>query len=121
MKKEVLGAWGESMAARYYRNRGYTLLGSRYRTRFGEIDLVACKKKTIVFIEVKTRSKKRIAEPREAVTREKQQRLIRAAQSFIQTNELSDDVPMRFDVVEVIPDEKGCAQVTCFENAFSVE
>ena len=63
MKKEVLGAWGESMAARHYRNRGYTLLGSRYRTRFGEIDLVACKKKMIVFVEVKTRSKKRIAEP----------------------------------------------------------
>lgn len=121
MKKEVLGAWGESMAARYYRNCGYTLLGARYRTRFGEIDLIASKRKTIVFVEVKTRSTKRIAEPREAVTRGKQQRLIRAAQSFIQRNELSYDTPMRFDVVEVIPDEAGNAQVTCFENAFSVE
>lgn len=121
MKKDVLGAWGESMAARYYRNHGYTLLDARYRTRFGEIDLVACKNKTVVFIEVKTRSGKRIAAPREAVTREKQRRLILAAQSFIQKNELSDNTPMRFDVVEVIPDDTGCAQVTCFENAFSVE
>lgn len=120
MKREVQGAWGESMAARYYRKRGYSLLDARYRTRFGEIDLVAEKGDLIVFVEVKTRSSSRHAEPREAVTREKQRRLIYAAQSFIQQNDLGD-CPMRFDVVEVIPDETGNAQVACFENAFSVE
>lgn len=121
MKRNVLGAWGESMAARYYRRRGYELLAAQYRTRFGEIDLVARKKKLIVFVEVKTRSSKRIAEPREAVTKEKQRRLILAAQSLIQQRDLPEDAPMRFDVVEVVPDDEGRALVTCFENAFSVE
>ncbi|WP_367925797.1 YraN family protein [uncultured Ruthenibacterium sp.] len=120
MRKDVLGAWGESMAARYYRNRGYRLLDKRYRTRFGEIDLIAEKKGMLVFIEVKTRSSNQIAQPREAVTKDKQRRIILTAQNFLQKYDFSDFL-VRFDVVEVIPDAQGRAQISCFENAFSVE
>ena len=58
-----LGEQGERTAARYLKRRGYRIVASRQRMRYGEIDLVAVEKRTIVFIEVKTRRSSRHSRP----------------------------------------------------------
>ena len=54
-ESNLLGHWGEATAAAYLRRRGYEILACNFRSRFGEIDLIAQKKNYVVFCEVKTR------------------------------------------------------------------
>ena len=101
---KAAGDRGEALTAQYLRKRGYTLLASQWRCRFGELDLVARDKKgTICFVEVKLRSAGAIGLPREFVDRRKQERLRRAAACYLSTHDL--DAPARFDVAEVYTDE----------------
>lgn len=111
-----LGRTGEAVAAKYYRQRGYLLLNHNYRTRLGELDLVLYKGGTLVFAEVKTRTSAGRASPAEAVDFRKQQRLIAAAQQYLQQSPYAD-ASIRFDVVEVLP-RPGGWQVHCIVNAF---
>lgn len=111
-----LGRKGEAIAARYYRERGYLLLGHNYRTRMGELDLILYKDGMIVFAEVKTRRGVTIDTPAAAVDCHKQRRLSLAAQSYLQNSPFSDAI-VRFDVVEVTPAAKGW-QVHCILDAF---
>ena len=77
---KALGNRGEAEVARYLRKKGYTLLASQWRCRFGELDLVARDRRGIVcFVEVKLRSDTAHGLPREAVDRRKQERLRTAA------------------------------------------
>lgn len=111
-----LGRTGEAVAAKYYRQRGYLLLNHNYRTRMGELDLVLYKDGTLVFAEVKTRTSAARAAPAEAVDYGKRQRLILAAQQYLQQSPYAD-APVRFDVVEVLP-RPGGWQVHCIADAF---
>ena len=111
-----LGHTGEAIAAQYYRQRGYLLLNHNYRTRMGELDLILYKEGMLVFAEVKTRTGKGLASPASAVDVHKQRRLWLAAQHYLQNSPYSDAL-MRFDVVEVMPVEKGW-QVHCIMDAF---
>lgn len=113
-----LGRRGEAVAARYYQQRGYLLLGHNYRTRMGELDLIVYKENVIVFAEVKTRSGKMLATPAEAVDLHKQRRLQKAAEMYLQNSPFVDSM-MRFDVVEVIPTNRGW-QVHCIMDAFQI-
>lgn len=113
-----LGQRGEAVAAQYYRQRGYLLLGHNYRTRMGELDLIVYKDDLIVFAEVKTRAGRMLAAPAEAVDWHKQQRLRRAAELYLQNSPFADAM-MRFDVVEVTPADQGW-QVHCIMDAFQV-
>ncbi len=115
------GAAGEVLAARYLRDKGYMLVGANYRTRFGEIDIIAEDDSYIVFVEVKTRSQYAYYTPREAVTAAKQQRIIKTAQLFL-AQHTSAKQP-RFDVVEITTAEgRPLEQVslTHLENAYGV-
>lgn len=100
-----LGERGERYAARLLRRKGHRILMRGERNRFGEFDLVTIDEHTperrLVFVEVKTRSNERAGAPAEAVTREKQRRLTRAAASFLKTHDLEDH-PIRFDVVGIV-------------------
>ena len=98
-ERRAAGLWGEIFAARYLRERGYDILCSNYRTKFGEIDLVAEGKREIVFVEVKTRTEHMIAPPMEAVTKEKQRKISMTAGAFLAWEKI--DLPARFDVIEV--------------------
>ena len=93
------GAAGEVLAARFLRERGYDILTANYRTRLGEIDIIAADKQYIAFVEVKTRNDAAIYAPREAVTKEKQRRILRTAARFLQH---PTPLQPRFDVVEVL-------------------
>lgn len=94
------GAAGEVLAARFLREKGYTLIAGNYHTRFGEIDIIARDGSYIVFVEVKTRSEKAMFTPREAVTQQKQQKIIRSAALYLER--FPCELQPRFDVIEVV-------------------
>lgn len=117
MSRASLGHTGEAIAAKYYMQQGYLLLNHNYRTRMGELDLILYKADTIVFAEVKTRTDIRRYIPAEAVDYYKQQRLIAAAEQYLQQSPYAD-AAVRFDVVEVLPANRGW-QVHCIRDAFT--
>ena len=115
------GAAGEVIAARFLREQGYELLAVNAHTRFGEVDIIAADERVIAFIEVKTRGENGWEQsPREAVTREKQEKIKKAAASYLQRNKT--DLQPRFDVIEVITAPTGsplsAKRVEHLKNAF---
>ena len=112
-----LGLRGEAIAARYLAGLGFRILQRRFRTRSGEIDLVAEEGETLAFIEVKTRSSSACGSPAEAVDRRKQARLTRAAEVYLaRTGQY--DATCRFDVVEVWDDPDGDCRIDHIRDAF---
>ncbi len=96
----TLGKLGEDLARRELRRRGYAILARRYRTRFGEIDIIARDGDTLVFVEVKTRRSNGFGGALAAVDHRKQRRLVTMARSYLLG--LPGPVPpCRFDVVGV--------------------
>jgi len=97
-----LGRQGEQAAARHLRRNGYKILYRNFRPDTGgEIDLVCREKKTLVFIEVKTRAPETLGRPADAVDESKEEALIRGAQSWLRMLG-NPDIPVRMDIVEVI-------------------
>jgi putative endonuclease len=99
-RRQSLGILGEDFACDELRRRGYAILARRYRTRHGEIDVVARDGATIVFVEVKTRWGNDFGGGAEAVTLWKQRRIAKMALDFLARARLNDR-PCRFDVVTV--------------------
>jgi putative endonuclease len=91
---------GEDAACRELQRRGYAIIERRYRTRFGEIDIIARDGETTVFVEVKTRAGSDFGEGAEAVTPLKQRRIGQMAVDYASRHRLHDS-PCRFDVVTV--------------------
>lgn len=117
---QLLGRFGEAAAAEYLRKKGYELLGMNYRTRLGEIDLIAGDRRFVVFVEVKLRRSGDFAQAREFVTPAKQRRIISAAQSWLQTN--PEKRQPRFDVIEIYAPQgirTARPEIRHWENAFS--
>src|SRR3989442_14783327 len=81
--RSVLGEEGERAAARFLEARGYRILERNYRTRRGEIDLIAEDGGMLVFVEVKVRLDDRFGGPAAAITRAKQARIARLAQQYL--------------------------------------
>ena len=99
--RQQRGFEGEIEAARYLKKNGLKILVHRYRCRFGEIDLVAREKDTLVFVEVKTRRSADFGDPSLAVTPEKQKHISRVALDYLRHLN-NPEIPVRFDIVEVI-------------------
>lgn len=114
------GALGEKVAARFLRRRGYKILHRNFRGRSGgEIDIVCRDRDTLVFVEVKTRSRDDFGRPFDAVGRDKQKRISRGALAWLRM--LDDpDILFRFDVVEVMIHEGSEPQIELLRNAFSL-
>lgn len=110
--KKFLGRAGEIKAAKFLENKGYKIVAKNFKTRLGEIDIIAKDKECIVFIEVKTRSGDGYGAPCEAVNRKKQEKYFAVATQYLQNNKLLD-CECRFDVVEI---ENG--EINHIENAF---
>lgn len=112
-----LGKSGEDLACRELQRQGYLIVARRYRTRYGEIDIVARDGATVVFIEVKARTSDRYGDPAESVTLHKQARITAMAEDFIARRGL-EGAPCRFDVVAVTFGEAGKLQVELIKGAF---
>jgi putative endonuclease len=98
--RQSLGKLGEELACAELTRRGYAILARRYRTRFGEIDIVARDGDVMVFVEVKARDGDRFGDGAEAVTGWKQRRVASMAVDYLSRHRL-EDRPCRFDVVAV--------------------
>lgn len=98
--RAALGALGETLACAELTRRGYSVLARRYRTRRGEIDIIALHQAQLVFIEVKTRRHERCGAPAEAVTPAKRRRMEQVALAYLSERGWLHR-PARFDVVSV--------------------
>lgn len=119
MENRDLGAWGEVQAVDLLRKKGYAILQSNYRCRWGEIDIIAKNGQYLVFAEVKLRKSSAYGEAREYVDAHKQERLRQTALVWLSENET--DLQPRFDVIEVYaPDGIRTARpvIRHLENAF---
>lgn len=117
--RKLLGRWGEAVAAEYLRARGYRIVASGWRCRFGEIDLICTDDEYICFTEVKLRRDDAFAPARESVTAAKQRRLKTAAELYL--SEHPSELQPRFDVAEVYAREgvrTARPVVYYLENAF---
>jgi putative endonuclease len=108
---------GEDLACAELSRRGYAILARRYRTRHGEIDIVARQDATIVFVEVKARAGGAFGGGCEAVTGWKRRRIVRIAADFLARRHLLDR-PCRFDVVTVDVDA-GQPRLEVYSDAFT--
>ncbi len=115
-----LGQSGEDLACAELERRGYAILARRYRSRVGEIDIVANDGQTVVFVEVKTRVSAACGHPAEAVTWWKQQRIAAMAQDFLARRHLSAH-PCRFDVVAITWPASGPPRVEIIQGAFVID
>jgi putative endonuclease len=115
---KTLGRRGEDAAARFLKRLGYKILARGSRLASGELDLVALDGRTIVFVEVKTRTSADVGHPAEAVDANKQRRLTRLAVTFLKRHQLLE-FPARFDVVAITwPPGRGRPMIEHFKNAF---
>jgi len=114
-----LGVRGETLAYWYLRQAGYTVVARNWRARSGagELDLVGWDGHTLVFVEVKARTSEAAGPPEEAVSPNKQKRVIRAAKEYLRQLGRKP-VDCRFDVVSVSLNPKEGLQVRLLKHAF---
>ena len=93
------GVDAEARCADLLRGQGFAIVATRYKTRYGEIDLIARRASTIAFVEVKAR--RRLADAAFAVTPRQQRRVIDAAQAWLADHPDADGCDLRFDVMLV--------------------
>jgi putative endonuclease len=120
LDKDQLGHQGEQLAAHHLKKHDYVIITMNFRTALGEIDLIALKENTLIFLEVKTREKElSFGRPANAVTTEKQKRIRRIAEVFIKMRPAIKWKTCRFDVVEVITDTNGkLVEINHIKSAF---
>lgn len=107
------GSASEDKACDFLRQEGYRVVARNWRTREGELDIIARDGDVLVFVEVKSRSRDDFGGPEAAVDRAKQRRLIAAARSFLEATRC--ELPTRFDVVAIRP-----GSVRLYQDAFQV-
>ena len=102
-RNNLLGAWGEALAAEYLRKKHYTILSTNYRTRLGEIDLVASNRRYLVFVEVKLRKNADFAMGREFVDARKRDKIRKTALLYLSSH--PTELQPRFDIIEIYAPE----------------
>jgi putative endonuclease len=112
-----LGKKGEAVAQAYLSEKGYELRVANYRFQHLEIDLIFEYAQSLIIVEVKARNTTEYGEPYEAVTRQKQKQLIKAANQYIEEEDLYLEV--RFDIVSILFQPDGSHQLTHIEDAFT--
>lgn len=113
-----LGKKGEEEAVGLLQRAGYKILFKNYKTRLGEIDIIASDEDALCFVEVKTRHSGRFGEPAEAVSPMKQRQISKAALIFLKENKLLDK-KARFDVMSLVCSKEGITS-KLIKNAFEL-
>ena len=103
--RRATGAGYELRAASYLEARGFRILERNFRSRTGEIDIIAQDGDTLVFAEVKYRSSGSFGAPEEAVDGRKQERIRRTSDYYILTHGVPEGCPVRFDVIGIMGGE----------------
>jgi putative endonuclease len=118
-QRQVLGKRGEDLACAELEKRGYVIVDRRFRTRCGELDIVARDGGVLVFVEVKARSGSHFGTPFESVTWKKRQRLSQMAASYLYVKRLAA-VACRFDVVSIL-EHQGTRTIELVRGAFDMQ
>ena len=116
--RQKFGEQSESLAVWYLKKNGYKILELNFRTKLGEIDIIAKEKKTLVFVEVKSRRSVRYGNPKWAVTPKKQRTISMVALSYLKTTNQTD-ARARFDVVAITSNQDE-PQIEIVKNAFEL-
>lgn len=115
----VFGKSGEEVAVRLLKDNGYKILVRNYKTKLGEIDIVARDRDTICFVEVKTRHSDMFGLPQEAISKFKQRQMAKLALAFLKEKNLLDK-KARFDVVSIMySNDKPSLEL--IKNAFELD
>jgi putative endonuclease len=118
IERKQFGKESEAIATGYLKKQGYEILKTNYRTRLGEIDIIAKDQQTLVFIEVKARSSNRFGNPKGAVTAKKQMKISMVALEYLKaTRQIR--AKARFDVISILKGA-GTPQIELVKNAFEL-
>lgn len=115
-RQQQFGKKSERLAAEYLKLKGYRIIETNYRSKVGEIDIIAMEKGTLVFVEVKARSSRRFGNPKVAVTPAKQRKISMAALDYLKRSGQAG-ASARFDVV-AIDTAAGKTDIEVVKNAF---
>ncbi len=117
MNRQQTGRLGERLARRHLETLGFKILDANYRTRWGEIDIVAEKDAELVFVEVRTRRSRSMGTPEESLTKAKRSHLVAAAEEYIQGSDARYE-DWRIDLVAVELERSGAvSRIDVIENA----
>jgi len=119
LTRKSVGNWGEKIAAEKLRNNGYDILEQNFRTPYGELDLVARKENTVIFVEVKTRTSGSFGLPEDAVSKRKREHILQSIDHYILEHP-DIECDWRVDVIAIQgkPDSSD-VEVIWFENALA--
>ena len=118
-RNNIVGAWGESLAAQFLHKKHYKLIATGYRSRYGEIDLIVRNRTYLVFVEVKLRKSSGFARAMEYVDQFKQERIRTTAEIYL--SQFPTELQPRFDVIEIYAPEgieTKSPKIFHLENAF---
>lgn len=110
------GKLAEELAENFLVKKNYKILAKNYRYLKAEIDIIAQFENQIVVVEVKARATDAFMLPQEAINKKKIRLIVSVANEFLETNNI--ELETRFDVISVLPNEKGKLEITHIENAF---
>lgn len=118
-RKDKLGKFGEDYACAYLIKKGYTIVFRNFRCKIGEIDIIAEKEGTLCFVEVKTRASTKYGKPAEAVTENKQKRIYRCAEYYMQYKGMINRMPiLSFDVIEILREGNAVKEFNHYQHCF---
>ena len=119
MKISDLGKKGEKLTVKFLKKNKYKIIETNYKTKAGEIDIIARNKTFLVFTEVKTRTEGQMLEPQFSVDFKKRRKIFKTANLYMQKHK--SDLQPRFDISEVIFHQDGKFSINYLENAFVQE
>jgi len=114
--RQGLGKWGEDLAVRHLKKKGYRILKRNFRIQGGEVDVVATKDKMLVFVEVKTEPYEGLIEPDQRIGYRKQKQISKVAKFYLSRTKGNYD-EVRLDVIAVTRKGKK-AEIAHIEGAF---
>ncbi len=115
---KIKGNLGEDIAAEALKEQGYTIVARNYRKRYGEIDIIAQKSKTLYFVEVKTRRNEEFGNPLESVTPGKQRKIYRVAEAYLQENSIDAEMDIGFLAVGILLQGERAYNIEIVEDYF---
>lgn len=115
-ERRALGAFGENLAADFLQRKGYKILYKNFKCKLGEVDIIAEDRKTLVFVEVRTRRDANYGLPMESILWNKKIKLISIAKFYIEKFSL-EDRDIRFDVVSILY-KKWFTNINIIKDAF---
>jgi putative endonuclease len=113
-----IGQHAESIAKAHLIKHGLKFITQNYHCRHGEIDLICKDKGSLVFIEVRYRSNGRFGQAFETIDHRKQQKIIKTASYYLHSNQLTEKISSRFDVIGIVPAELHEYDIQWIKNAF---